>query len=201
MTKLKRYIYGAAGTLAAFSMVMSPALVSAADSDTANTTVTATVNSTITVTSDGTVGFTLTPGASAVLSNDSDTVTVSTNNTAGYTLTLQDSDATTSLSGPGTAISAPATTPASAAALNTGQWGYAVPGFSGFDGSYTSQTDVTGATSKWAGVPASGSPVTIKTTATTASGDVTMVWYAAQVDSSQADGGYTDTVVYTATNN
>ncbi len=98
-------------------------------------------------------------------------------------------------------ITAHAGTQAAPTALANGKWGYAVATVGGFDGSYSAETNSTTSTSKWAGVPATGSPNTLKTTATTASGDTTTVWYGVKVASTQPNGTYTDTVTYTATTN
>jgi spore coat protein U-like protein len=50
-------------------------------------------------------------------------------------------------------------------------------------------------------MPASGSPFTLKTTAATASADVTTVWYSVAANATQPTGVYTDTVTYTALTN
>ncbi|HTK39358.1 MAG TPA: hypothetical protein VL362_00665 [Patescibacteria group bacterium] len=200
MVTLKTHLRRTAGVVAAFAMAASPVLVSAA-SNTATTSVEATVGSTISVSSSGTVAIGLTPGGSAVVSSSSDTVSVSTNNSAGYTLTLADSDAVTNLVSGTDTITPSAGTQAAPVTLATGKWGYAVPTVGGFDASYSTETNSTSSTSKWAGVPASGSPNTLKTTATTASADTTTVWYGAKVDSTQPTGTYIDTVTYTATTN
>jgi hypothetical protein len=186
----------------AVSAVAAPLSATAA-SQTANTTINATVNPTITVSTIGTVSLTLTPGASPVESRASDTVTVNTNNTAGYTLTLADSDATTTLVSGANSISAHAGTFAVPTVLATNKWGYALAG-GNFTASYTTISNETSSTDKWAGMPATGSPQTIKTTATTATNDTTTVWYGVKVDSTQPSGvstPYSDQVTYTATTN
>lgn len=177
-------------------------IVASAVSQTASTTVNATVGSVISISTSSTVTLGLTPTAGGVVSSASDTVSVSTNNANGYALTLADSDATTNLVSGGNTIAAHTGTQASPTALANNTWGYRVVNVGGFGASaYSAETNNTSSASTWAGVPATGSPNTIKTTASTASGDTTTVWYGVKANSSKANGTYTDTVTYTATTN
>lgn len=185
--------------LAALAVVALPVAVSAA-SDTDTTVINANIGSTISVSSDSPLTVNLAPGGSAVVSSAMDTVTVSTNNTTGYYLTLADADANTDLVSGGNSILAHAGTHAAPTALANNTWGYAVEG-GAFDPSYSVETNSTTSTTKWAGVPASGAAVTLKTTGSTAVDDETEVWYGVRVDASQPAGTYTDTVTYTATTN
>lgn len=202
MTKLKRYIYGAAGTLAAFSMVMSPAMVSAI---TDGTTVEATVGSTISISnSASTVSVSLTPGGSAVESVGTDTVTVSTNDTDGYTLDVAAADATNALrsaTGPGTYTIAAtsATTPATATTLTTNSWGWCVVGLGTCSGSYTvSNNQAAAASGNWIAMPVSGSDIEVKSTSGVASNDNTVFYYGVNVNSTKQTDVYSDAVTYTA---
>lgn len=181
-------------------LVVAPTFQASAASNTANTTVQATINSIITVSAGAAPQFTLTPATwgGVTESNASNVVTVNTNNSTGYNLTINDSDATLTLTSGANTIAASANTYASPATLATNSWGYAVPG-GNFSPSYTSQTDITTSTLKYAGITAVAQ--NLKTTATTASADTTTVWYAAKVDTSKPTGAYTDTVTYTATTN
>lgn len=170
---------------------------------TQNVTVSATINSTIsmTTTSQGTsntVSFSLTPGGSAVLSSAKDTVTINCNSTNGYTLTLADVDATTTLVSGGNSIAASGNTTAAPTTLANDTWGFATPG-APFDATYSAESNSTTSTSKWAGMPASGSPFTLKNTSAVATNDTTDIWYAAKVTSAKPTGTYSDIVVYTAT--
>jgi hypothetical protein len=82
-------------------------------------------------------------------------------------------------------------------------WGYRVDGLGGFGAGPTTSANsaaVSGSI-KFAGVAASGSPNTIKTTATTASGDTTTIWYGVATTTAQAAGTYTNSVTYTVTAN
>lgn len=186
--------------LVAVAVATSPITVSAASS-TADTTVNATVNDVISISSGPTVAISLTPTSGGVVSSASDTVSVSTNRTTGYTLTMKDADTSSNLVSGGNNITPHTGTPAAPTALANGTWGYAVAG-GNFDATYAAESNAGSSTTKWAGVPtSSGSAVTLKTTATTASADTTTVWYAAKVNTSQAGGTYTDTVRYTATTN
>lgn len=146
-----------------------------------------------------------------------DTVSVSTNNATGYTLKLIDGDTSNALCiTPGgsctgiPATSATSSTPALMSGAN--QWGYHID-----DGTTTwcstatncaagltlpSTSQAASTTVKFAQVPlSSGAADTLKTTSTTASGDTTPVYYAVNVDPTQASGTYRDDVVYTATVN
>ncbi|RYF72754.1 MAG: hypothetical protein EOO39_11610 [Cytophagaceae bacterium] len=176
-------------------------LASAAFSS-SNTTVSATVAATISISTGNTVAVAVTPTASGSLSSSSDSVQVSTNNATGYTLTLADSDATTSLASGSNTIPAHTGTQASPTALATNRWGYRVVNVGGFGAAaYNGESNITSSSSTWAGMPATGAANTIKTTATTASGDLTTVWYGVRATSSQPAGTYTGTVTYTATTN
>lgn len=184
----------------ALLVLFSPVVASAATTS-ANTTINAAIGSAITITTSNTVSMSLTPTPGGVVSSANDTVTVNTNNTSGYTLTLADSDANVNLTSGGNNISAHSGTFASPTALGVNTWGYAVAGVGGFDVAYSAESNNTTSSSKWAGVPASGSPATLKTTASVATNDITTVWYGVKVDSSQPGGTYSDTVTYTATTN
>lgn len=154
-----------------------------------------------------TVALSLTPTGSGVVTSASDTVTVNTNNTTGYNLTVADSDATTTLASGGNTFAAHSGTKTAPTALANNTWGFAVAagttgiGTNGFDSSYSTESNATSSTSKWAGMPASGSPMLLKSTTTAATNDTTSVWYAAKATTAQPNGTYTDTVTYTATTN
>lgn len=183
----------------AVGLVAAP-LASAANQS-ATTTINATVNPVISISTSTTVAFAVTPTLAGSASSASDTVTVSTNRSSGYNLKLEDNDAANTLSGPGT-IAATSGTFASPAAMSANSWGYRVDGAGTFGAGPTSaQTDAASLSGTWAAVPALGSPNTIKTTASTASGDVTTVWYGAFVTTAKTDGLYSDVVKYTATTN
>ncbi len=195
------------GGIASLLFASTPVIVSAA-ADSSTSTVSATVSSVISISTPGTVAISVTPTSNGMFSSASDTVTVSTNNTTGYNLKLANSDATTSLSdGAGHTIAASSNPMASAATLASGTWGFALAsgtqgiGSNNFDASYSPVTNGTGVTSKWAGVPASGSGVTIKSTSANATGDTTNVYYAVKIDTTQPTGTYSDTVTYTALTN
>lgn len=194
------YARKGAAVVAVAAIALSP-LVASAATNSANTTVRANIGSTISITSSGTVTMNITPVSGGSQSSVSDTVTVSTNNATGYTLTLADSDATTTLANGSDTLAAHAGTMAAPTALANNTWGFAVGGAGGFDASYTALTDASTSTTKWAGVPATGSPVTLKTTSATAASDVTTVWYSAKADTTKPNGAYEDTVTYTATTN
>jgi len=181
-------------------LVSTPLTVFAA-TDSENTTINANLGSTISITTSGSVALNVTPVSGGSQTSASDTVSVSTNNSAGYTLTLADSDADTDLVNGGNTIGAHAGTQASPTVLANNSWGYRVDSIGGFSTGGAVESNVTSSTITYAGVPATGAPNTIKTTATTASGDTTTVWYAVKADTTNPNGTYSDTVTYTATTN
>ncbi len=196
---LKSALIGSASLIAVAGTVLIPAAAFAA-STTANSTISVLVNPVISMTGGTTVTIpALTPTAGGNLSSASDTVAVTTNDVAGYTLTLADADATTTLVSGANSIPASANAIGSGAALASNTWGFALPGGAGFDASYTAENNSASSSSKWSGIPATGSPYTLKSTSSTATADPTTVWYAVKVNSSQASGTYTDIVTYTAT--
>lgn len=190
-----------AGLVTASLAIVALPLVAYAATDNKSTTVTATLGSTISMTTSGSVALNVTPVTGGSQTSASDTVTVATNNSTGYTLTLADSDATTSLTKGSDTIAAHTGTQASPSALANNSWGYRVDGIGGFNTGGAVENNVSSSSITYAGVPASGSPNTIKTTASTAAGDTTTVWYAVKADTSKPNGAYADTVSYTATTN
>lgn len=184
----------------ALAVAVAPYSLVSAASQTSTTTINGTIDSTITISSGPTVSMSVAPSGSAVTSSASDTVSVSTNNASGYTLGLAMNTGTRTLAKGADTIAAASGTLASPAALGTNTWGYRVDNAGGFGaGPTTAETNVASSARTWAGVPAQGSPDTIKTTSSTASGDTTTVWYAMNADSTKPNGVYTNSVVYTAT--
>lgn len=193
--KTKQFAMG----LAVLAVAATPVMASAITED---TVINATVGSTISMTTSGTVTLNITPDANGQSSSASDTVSVSTNNSGGYTLTLADSDATTTLANGANTLAAHAGTQDTPTTLANNTWGYRSDSVGGFGAGPTStQTNVDTLSLTWAGVPATGSPNTLKTTATTASNDTTTVWFGAKADTTKPNGTYTGTVLYTATTN
>jgi hypothetical protein len=197
---------------------MAPVFASSiASADTASTTISSAVTAAITAfTTSGTVNINVASASGVKQTVNTDTITISTNDTAGYTLTLQDGNNSNDLCiTPGSgctgipSTSATSTTPALMSGANI--WGYHIDGATKWCnsgstcgstfGTSLSSNQAASATLKFAKVPLSGSPDTLKTTATTASSDVTYVWYGIDIDPTQANGTYTDTVTYTATAN
>lgn len=202
MRVTKKYIDGIRkGSLALMvvALAASPVVASAATQST-GTTINATIGSTINITSGPSVAIAITPTSGGVVSSASDTVTVSTNNSAGYALTLENGDANRNLVSGANTIAAHTGTHAAPTAFSGNAWGYAVAG-GAFDASYAALTNAASSTTKWAGVPASGSAATLKTTASAATSDATTVWYAVRANTSVPSGAYSDTVTYTATTN
>jgi hypothetical protein len=188
-------------SLAAIAVAVTPVAASAAV-QTSNTAINATIADVISMTTSGTVAISLTPTVGGVVSSASDTVTVNTNRTTGYNLKLSASDATANLTSGANTITPHAGTFGTPTALANGTWGYRIVNAGGFTATaYSAETNNAASTSTWAGVPTNAAPQTVKTTATTATNDVTTVWYAAKVTSSQPGGAYSDTVTYTATTN
>lgn len=198
---IKSTLIGGASVVAVASTVLIPAAAFAA-ANSANTTINASIASVISISTSGSVTLNITPTASGSASSASDTVSVSTNRANGYFLQLADADATNTLVNGGNSISATSGSYASPAAISDNSWGFRIDGSGTFGaGTTVAETNQTTLTGTWAAVPVSGSPVTVKTTSSTATNDQTTVWYGAKVDTSKADGTYSDTVTYTATTN
>ena len=187
-------------SIATLGLVAVPMMAQA----TATTTVSSVVASVITLLStSGTVNINTTPTGSGVQTIASDTVTVSTNDASGYTLQLGETSATTTLTSGGNTIAASSGTQGTPIAMANNTWGYRVDSIGGFGAGPTSPATnaAISGTIKFAGVAPSGSPNTIKTTATTASNDTTTIWYGVATTTAQASGTYTNSVTYTAVAN
>jgi hypothetical protein len=203
MVKLKpKYILGlglAGLNLAALTLPFT----AVADTVTTNTAIGLTINPSITAYSSGptvTLGA-ITPDSTGKQSTASDTVSATTNDSAGFTITLADNDANTNMVSGGNNIATGAGTPAAPAALVNNRWGWRIDSLSGFGAGPTSTISNAAPSSlTYAGMPASGSPFTIHTTAANGS-DSKTVWYSARVDNTQPTGTYADTVTYTISTN
>lgn len=185
-------------------LVSALALPAVAGAATASTTINSAISSVISVfTSNGTVTANVTPTGSGAQTIASDTITVSTNDTLGFTLQIADSGASTTLTSGSNTIPASTGTQTTPVAQAVNTWGYRVDGVGGFGAGPTSaqSSAAISGTIKFAGMPASGSPNTIKTTSTTASNDTTTVWYGVAANTTQPSGAYSGTVTYTATAN
>jgi hypothetical protein len=171
---------------------------------TANTVISSQVSAVISMTSSGTVNINTIPSGGGAQTIASDTITVSTNDSSGYTLTLQENAASQNLVNGGNTIgpsTGTQTTPI-AEAVNT--WGYNVSGVGGFGTTCASSCAASSAAisaTKFAAVPASGSPNTLVTTSGVATNATTAVWYGVAINTTVPSGTYTNTVLYTASAN
>ncbi len=198
---LRRWRYAIAASVPLLALFGVTTVVSAL---TATTTISSVISPVISLlTTNGTVNVNITPTGAGAQTIASDTVTVSTNDSSGYTLTLADSDATTTLVSGGNSVAASSGTQTTPVVQVANTWGYAVQSLGGFNGSgyAAANSAAISGTLKFAGMPATGSPNTLKTTAGVATNDTTTVWYAAAANTSQPSGTYTDSVTYTATTN
>jgi hypothetical protein len=188
-------LFQAIGVVAAVGVIALPMYAGAA-----TTTVSSSLGSVITLfTTNGTVTLNSTPTAGGVQTIASDTVTVSTNDAAGYTLKVGETTAASALTSGGNTIPAIGGTLASPIAETVNTWGYRVDSAGGFGAGPTSgATNAAIGAIKFAAIPASGSPDTIKTTSSTATNDTTSVWYGLAVNTTQPTGSYTNSVTYTA---
>jgi len=191
-----------AGSLFAFALVSSSTL--GASALTASTTISSTLAPVITLlTTNGTVNINVTPTGAGAQTIASDTVTVSTNDSAGYTLQLAETAASGNLVSGGNTITGSSGSQAVPAVMAVNTWGYRVDSLGGFGAGPTSPATnaAISGTIKFAAVPATASPNTLKTTATTATNDTTTVWYGVAANTTQPTGTYTNSVTYTATAN
>jgi hypothetical protein len=171
--------------------------------DTAATTISSVISPILSVfTTSGTVNVNVVPTGSGAQTIAADTVTISTNDTSGYTLQLGETGAGGTMVSGGNNIPASSGSQASPVAESANTWGYRVDSIGGFGAGPTSgQASAAIGAIKFAAVPATGSPNTIKATSGTASNDTTSVWYGVAANTSQATGTYTNSVTYTATAN
>ncbi len=186
--------------LATLGMIMVP-LAAHAATDTDTTTINAVIGSTISMTTSGTVNLNVTPVSGGAQTSAADTVTVATNNSTGYALTLANSDTTLTLVSGANTIAAHAGTQAASSVLANNTWGYHVDSVGDMGTGGAAQSNVTTSAIKYAGVPSSAAPNTLKSTSTVTAGDVTSVYYGVKADTTKPSGTYTDTVTYTATTN
>lgn len=156
----------------------------------------------ITLSSSGTVGLTAAPSSSAVYTIQPDAITVTTGASTGYTLSFEDSDAQPALVNGGNTIATSTGTYSAPITLIDNSWGYRIDSAGGFGAGPTSAvTNAASSTLTFAGIPPSGSAVTLKTTATAASSEITSVWYGVKATSSLTPGNYSTVVTYTAVTN
>jgi hypothetical protein len=185
----------------AFLIIGATAVVSALQT---STTISSDISPVISLlTSSGTVNVDVVPSASGAQTIASDTVTVSTNDASGYTLQLAETGATSTLTSGSNTIPHSSGSLASPVAMAVNTWGYRVDGIGGFGAGPTSgqSSQAISGTIKFAAVPATASPDTLKTTSGVATNDTTSVWYGVAANTSQASGTYTNSVTYTATTN
>ncbi len=171
---------------------------------TASTTISSVVSPVIGLfTTSTTVNANVVPTASGAQTIASDTVTVSTNDSSGYTLQLAETTGSSALVSGGNSIPASAGTQAVPIAMVNNTWGYRVDSLGGFGAGPTSgqSSAAVSGSIKFAAVPATASPNTIKTTAGTATSDTTTVWFGVAANTSQPSGTYTNSVTYTLTAN
>jgi hypothetical protein len=178
--------------------------VGSASALTSSTTISSVLSPVITLlTTNGTVNVNVVPTGSGAQTIASDTITVSTNDAAGYTLQLAETSASSALVSGGNSIPASAGTQTTPIVMAADTWGYRVDSLGGFGAGPTStqsSTAISG-TVKFAAVPATAAPNTLKTTAATAANDTTTVWYGVAANTTQPSGAYTNGVTYTATAN
>lgn len=189
------------GTLVSVITFLATATVSAA---TASTTISSNISSVISLlTTNGTVNVNVIPTGSGAQTVASDTVTVSTSDPSGYALQVAETTGSSTLTSGANTIPASSGSNAVPAVMAINTWGYRVDSIGGFGSGPTSpqSSTVVSGSIKFAAVPATASPDTIKTTATTATNDTTTVWYGIAANTSQPSGTYTNSVTYTATAN
>lgn len=132
-----------------------------------------------------------------------DTLNIKTNAPSGYKLFMStDSSTSNSLflrgdTGSSDKIDATISTVTNPGVLGDNTWGFAIPGVTGFDGSY--ETPAPSSNSKWAAVPKKNQDVEVKRTnsATPSEGENVQVYYGAKVNTLIPHGEYTGSVKYT----
>ena len=202
LTLKNKHIMSFALTGTALAAMTLP-FAAVADTVTTNTDVNLTINPVISSYTSGptvTLGA-ITPDTTGKQSIASDSVTANTNDTAGLTMTMASSTAVTTMVSGSNTIAATGGTPAAPVALTNGTWGWRIDSLGTFGAGPTSViSNAAPNAGTFAAMPATGSPYTIHTTATTGSTTRT-VWYSSRVNNAQAVGAYTATVTYTITTN
>jgi hypothetical protein len=156
----------------------------------------------ISISTSGSIDLSATVSPSDVYTIAGDSVTISTGADTGYTLTLASSGAGTSLTSGGDTVAASGGSPASPTVLAANTWGYRIDGLSGFGaGPTTPVSNAPSSSLTFAGVPANGSPQTIRTTSDVAAAEITNVWYGLRANLSLPPGTYTGSITYTAVTN
>lgn len=151
--------------------------------------------------STSTVAIDLLPTPQSRTSSASHTVTTTTNAPNGYNLSVSMAGADRSLSQDGQTILATSGSLANPTPLELNSWGFRVAGIGGFGSGGSLETNVATSAYTWAGMPASTSPATIKTTSSPAQDDTTTVWYGIRADTQKPSGTYSGTITYTAVSN
>lgn len=156
----------------------------------------------ISVSTSGTVTLNATASGADVYTINNDVITVTTGASTGYTLQVESAAAQTSLAGTGQNITTVSGTVAAPVVLATDTWGYRVDGQGGFGvGPTSAVTNASSSSLTFAGLTASGSPATLKTTAAAASAEATNVWYGVRVSPTLEAGAYSRAVLYTVVTN
>ena len=155
----------------------------------------------ISVTSSATVSINATPTDASRTSSSSHNITTSTNAPNGFNLSLAMAGTNRSLVNGGQTIGATSGTFAAPGALGMNTWGFRVPGTGGFGTGGTTETNVANSAYTWAGVPASTSPVVIRSTSAPAENNLTTVLYGMRINMQKPSGTYSGTVIYTAVAN
>ncbi len=186
--------------LASGAMVFSLPLVASAVTTSSNTTVTANIVGTLSIDSltPSNVSVTLNPTGGGVVSSANQAVQVSSNNATGFKLYLKDANTDLTLGDPTGPIAAHSAAWGSASALANNTWGYAIPGATGFDATYSAETDNGSSTSKWVGITSSDQELK---NVTSSGIDTTTVWYGVRATTATPPGSYADIVTYTAITN
>lgn len=182
---MKALVKTVTGVVAAFAVVALPVASVGAASQTGTSTINAEIGSTITLAVSGDVNIAAVPGGG--VATGSHDVTVSTNNATGYKLNLSSNSTATTLAKGSDTLTAGTGAFATPTALGNDEWGYRLGTF---------------AANSYAGVVANTDPVvTIKSTSTTATADVTPVTWGVNVVSAKPSGTYSREVLYTAVTN
>jgi hypothetical protein len=184
-------------------MIMCVGLVAAGSALAATTSISSQISPVISLfTTSGTVNINVLPTSSGAQTIASDTITVSTNDSGGYALQLAETTGTSTLTSGSNTIPASSGSQTTPVVMAVNTWGYRVDSVGGFGSGPTSAVSnaAIGAL-KFAAVPPTASPNTLKSTSGTATNDTTLVWYGVAANTSQPSGTYTNSVTYTATTN
>lgn len=158
----------------------------------------------ISLSTTGSVNLNASPTNDGIYTIQNDVVNITSGASTGYSLSVESATASTNLINGSDTISTTSGTFISPQFLDMNSWGYRVDNVGGFgSGPTTAVTNAASSSATFAGLPANGTPDVFmsKASASGVGGDNYNVWYGLHVDRTPSNGTYTQSVLYTVTQN